>query len=79
MGAAIQGYLATSGILSLVGGVIGWLIFDAVATPAAGCILPGTDTCLEAFGLTFTAFVLATAAVGGAIGLGAQYVKGQLL
>ncbi|GAB2667102.1 hypothetical protein [Kribbella swartbergensis] len=78
MGAAIQGYLATSGILALVGGVIGWFVFNQVATPAPNCILPGSDTCLEAFGMTFVPFVVFTAAIGGAIGLAAQFIKGEL-
>ncbi len=77
MGPALQGYLATSGILSVIGGVIGLFIFNAVATPAPNCILPGSDVCLEAFGLTLMSFILFTAAIGGAIGLIAQYLRSQ--
>ncbi|WP_433160417.1 hypothetical protein [Kribbella sp. CA-247076] len=78
MGPAIQGYLATSGILSLVGAGIGWLIFNQTATPAPNCVLPGNDVCLEALGMSFLPFVILTAAIGGAIGLGIQYAKGQI-
>jgi hypothetical protein len=77
MGPAIQGYLATSGILSLVGAAIGWFAFNELATPAPNCILPGSNVCLEAFGMTFTAFIIFTAAIGGAIGLAIQYAKSQ--
>jgi hypothetical protein len=63
--------------LSLIGGVIGAFIFNSVATPAPGCIVPGSDACLEAFGLTFVSFIVATAAIGGAIGLGIQFAKGE--
>ncbi|TCO18460.1 hypothetical protein EV652_1154 [Kribbella steppae] len=77
MGAALQGYLATSGILSIVGGVIGLFVFNSVATPAPNCIVRGSDVCLEALGLTFIPFILFTAALGGAIGLATQYIKSQ--
>ncbi|TCO42297.1 hypothetical protein EV646_114120 [Kribbella antiqua] len=76
---ALQGYFATSGIGSLVGAALGWFIFNQAATAAPGCVLAGSDTCLEVWGLTFLPFVLGWAALGGIFGLGIQLVKGEVL
>jgi hypothetical protein len=76
---AIQGYFATSGIGSVIGAVLGWIIFSQTATAAPNCVPPGSDTCLEAFGMTFIPFVIVVAACGGVIGLFVQIVRGEVL
>jgi zinc transporter ZupT len=76
---AIQGYFATSGIGSLLGAALGWFIFKQSATGAPNCVLPGSDTCLEMWGMPFLPFVLAFAAFGGVIGLVVQVVRNDVL
>ncbi|MEV8372264.1 hypothetical protein AB0P21_05975 [Kribbella sp. NPDC056861] len=75
---AIQGYFATSGIGSLIGGFLGWIIFNEKSTEAADCIARGADLCQELGGMSFGPFILLTAAVGGLAGFVIQAIRSEV-
>jgi hypothetical protein len=75
---AIQGYFATSGIGSVIGAFLGWIIFNEKATEATDCLVRGAGLCQELGGMSFGQFVLATAAAGGLTGFVVQVIKGEI-
>ncbi|WBQ02624.1 hypothetical protein [Kribbella sp. CA-293567] len=75
---AIQGYFATSGIGALIGGLLGWAVFSQAATEATDCLVRGAGLCQELGGMTFSQFILVTAATGGVAGFVVQLIKGEI-
>lgn len=67
---AVQGFLATSGPGALLGGLLGWIVFNAIAVESTSCVVADASQCMEAFGMPFLPFVTLLAALGGLIGFG---------